>query len=100
MAKYILTKPHFIGNRYIEAGVEYETDDPPSLGMEGVDDGAKAKCKERDDKRRASIDQAVGTGKMSRMVAENLSPKPEPIPESDEEDDDEPHKPGRRPTRR
>ena len=99
MAKYVLTKPHFIENRYIEAGTSYETDDPPSLGMEGVDDEGKRKCKDRDEKRAASIEQAVAGGKMSKIVAENLSPKPEAPPESDQDEDDS-HKPGRRPTRR
>lgn len=98
MTKYILTKPHFIGNRLMEAGTEYETDDPPSLGMEGVDDEGEAKCKERDEKRAKSIEQAVTGGRMSRIVAENLSPKPEPLPEPDEEED--PPRAGRRPTRR
>lgn len=95
MAKYVLTKPHFINNRYIEAGVGYETDDPPSLGMEGVDDEGKAKCKERDEKRAKSIEQAVAGGKMSKIVAENLSPKPEPAP-PDDEDKEESVQPRRR----
>lgn len=98
MTKYVLTKPHFLDNRYLEAGQEVETDDPPSLGMEGVDEEGKAKCKARDEQRAKALEQAVAGGKVSRIIADNLSPKPQAPPEPEEEE--EPHKVGRRPTRR
>lgn len=101
MTKYVLTRPHFIHRTgadtpvLVEAGETIEWGDlDPSLGMAGVDEDGEAKCKKRDEKLRAQKDEAVASGRISRVVADSL-PKAEPAPELPDEDD-EPHGRGRR----
>jgi hypothetical protein len=105
MTQYRLTAPHYLRSGkegeagtevYVPVGDLVEWPGPPTLGMEGVDDEGKAKCKERDEKRRAQTAEAVAAGRLSRIQAENLGPKPTPT--EDEAEDDEPHR-GRRPKR-
>ena len=97
MTTYKLTKPHFLRSgkagelgteTWVPAGEEIDWDAPPTLGMEGIDDEGRAKCKERDEKRRISTEQSVQQGRLSRVMAENIGPKTEPLPE----EDDEPHR--------
>lgn len=97
MVKYVLTKQHFLNNVIQEPGTEVEWgDQPPSLGMEGIDDAGKAKCKERDDKQRGAREQAVKSGFMSQIAAENVVPKPEQPPVDEDEDDEDHPTRGRR----
>lgn len=96
MTRYILTKPHFIDNQVKDAGTEIETDAPPSLGMEGVDDEGRKKCEARDEEMKKRRDQAVASGAVSKVMADNVIPKPEKPPPADEQEDSS-H--GRRPRR-
>lgn len=106
MTQYRLTAPHFLrSGKEGEQGTEVlvpvgeviEWPGVPSLGMEGIDDEGKAKCKERDEKRKAFQQQAVQEGRMSRVMAENIGPKPHV--EEPEEQEHEDHHRGRRPKR-
>jgi hypothetical protein len=106
MTRYRLTKPHYLRHNKAEAGTEVlveageviEWEGPPSLGMEAVDDEGRAKCRERDEKRDRSKQQAVQSGRMSQVTADNIGPKPEPTTDHDDDDDDDdddkPHKRG------
>jgi hypothetical protein len=84
LAKYRLTKPHFINNELREAGTELETDEFPSLGMEALDEEAASACKQRDKQQQERRRRAQAAG-MSQITLDNLVPKVEP--EQPEESD-------------